>query len=365
MIPVKRLTASPKKQKLQLQAIQSVLTSGNFILGKHVDDFERSWAQFCGASYSVGVANGMDALEIGMRCLDIGPGDEVITTDITAFATVLSILKLGATPVLADIDPSSGLISEESVKSLINPRTKAIIVVHLYGYFKNIQKWKDIADSAGVHLIEDCAQAHGCVDSTGNRVGLTGIFSAFSFYPTKNLGGYGDSGALVTNQHEIYERSKILRNYGQSSQYEHKFIGLNSRMDELQAALLLIELQNLEKETKSRRTIADNYRQNINNPNVFFLEEPHHKYSHVYHQFVVKVKDRSGFQNHLENCGVMSQIHYPCAISAQPIMRQYIKDFCDRYQSHTFAGECVSIPCFPGMTPLEIDAVTAAVQSYS
>lgn len=206
----------------------------------------------------------MDALEISLRALNIGQGDEVITTPMTAFATVLAIMRAGAVPVLADIDPETALMSLDSVKRCLTPKTKGIILVHLYGQIRDMDQWIQFCEESNIVLIEDCAQAH-CASWHGQVAGSFGDAGAYSFYPTKNLGAVGDAGIIVTNNEKLAERARSLRNYGQSERYHHHYVGLNSRLDEIQAAMLLVKVQFLSDYTKRRRHIANIYRKEIIN----------------------------------------------------------------------------------------------------
>src|SRR5262245_29159120 len=233
MIPMNDFRAEPQEMReAMLGAARRVLVSGWYVLGSEVSKFESRWAATCGVARGVGVANGMDAIEIALRALGIGPGDEVITTPMTAFATVLAIYRAGAVPVLADIEPESGLLSLESAGRCLSARTRAVVLVHLYGQLRNIDQWQSFCAGHGIQLVEDCAQAH-LASRHGKLAGSFGVAGAYSFYPTKNLGAPGDAGMLVTNDPGIADRAAILRNYGQSMRYHHPVLGLNSRLDEL------------------------------------------------------------------------------------------------------------------------------------
>jgi dTDP-4-amino-4,6-dideoxygalactose transaminase len=249
----------PELREAMLRAVGRVLESGWYVLGNEVTAFEKQWADVCGVAHGVGVGNGMDAIEIALRALDIGPGDEVITSPMTAFATVLAILRAGAIPVLADIDLCSALLSLESAKRCISSKTKAVILVHLYGQIRNMEGWTSFAEDHCIALLEDCAQAHHA-SWQGRVAGSFGVSGAYSFYPTKNLGAIGDAGMLVTQSGQIAQRASQLRNYGQSSRYHHPALGMNSRLDEIQAALLSVRLKWLQGNTNRRQQIAAAYR---------------------------------------------------------------------------------------------------------
>jgi len=281
MIVMNDFKAEPQAiRDAMLAAAKRVLDSGWYVLGKELESFEHQWADACGAAHGVGVANGMDAIEIALRALDIGPGDEVITTSMTAFATVLAITRAGAVPVLADIESETGLLSADSVRRCISGRTKAVLLVHLYGQVRDMESWVALCDRHGIALIEDCAQAH-LATWQGKVAGTYGRVGAYSFYPTKNLGAPGDAGMLVTSDKMIAEKSARLRNYGQSVRYHHPELGLNSRLDEIQAAMLSARLHWLTEFTERRRDIAEAYFSGLNHPLVQPLTRPQEKSAHV------------------------------------------------------------------------------------
>ncbi len=233
MILMNDFKAEPQEMReAMIDAARKVVESGWYVLGNEVASFERQWAEVCGVAHGVGVANGMDAIEIALRALDIGPGDEVITTPMTAFATVLAIIRSGAIPVLADIDPDTAILSRESVMRCLSSKTKAVVLVHLYGQIRQMPDWQALCEEHGIHLVEDCAQAH-LAELQGRVAGSFGVIGAYSFYPTKNLGAVGDAGMLVTADASIAEKAQRLRNYGQSQRYHHPVRGMNSRLDEI------------------------------------------------------------------------------------------------------------------------------------
>jgi dTDP-4-amino-4,6-dideoxygalactose transaminase len=348
----------------ELAAARTVLESHYYVLGNQVADFESEWADFCGTDHAVGVANGLDALEIALRALDIGSGDQVITTPMTAVATVLAILRAGATPVLADIDPTTGLLDPESVKRCVTESTRAVILVHLYGQVRNMAAWVQLCDSLGIELIEDCAQSHGAKDE-GVGCGAFGAAGAFSFYPTKNLGAIGDAGALVTNRTGIAEQARMLRNYGQTNRYEHLVVGMNSRLDELQAAILRVRLDYLSSFTQRRQEIADLYLTGISNPWVTTLAAPLNTEQHVYHLFVVTTNFREQLQNHLREAGIETLIHYPISADHQVALQGIATDPQGLPHSHLHATTCLSLPCQPQLTDAEVDSVISAVNSFT
>jgi dTDP-4-amino-4,6-dideoxygalactose transaminase len=364
MIQMNNFEAEPLElREAMVNAVRRVFNSGWYVLGKECETFEKLWASTCGVEYAVGVGNGMDAIEIGLRSLNVGCGDEVITTPMTAFASVMAIIRSGATPVLADIDPQSALISLDSVERCITKKTKAILLVHLYGQIKNISVFQKLCASHQILLIEDCAQAH--LTSFGGRIaGSFGVFGAYSFYPTKNLGAIGDAGILVTNQIKLAERAGRLRNYGQSVRYHHPEEGLNSRLDEIQAAILIERFRWLSKNTERRRQIAKQYRLNLDNQFVNNLSEPDEYESHSYHLFVVRCKNRNKLLWHLNSHGIQSLVHYPVPIHHQISCIDIKRDANGLRFSEEHSAECLSLPCHPQMSDSDVATVIAAVNCY-
>lgn len=347
----------------ELAATERVLRSGWWILGPEVKAFEQEWAEWSGNLHAVGVANGMDALEIGLRALGIGPGDEVVTTPMTAFATVLSILRTGAEPVLADIDPDTAILDPDSVARCLSPRTKAVMVVHLYGQAGPVEALSALCSRHGVHLVEDCAQAHGA-KASGRACGTWGAFGGWSFYPTKNLGCVGDGGALTTGSADLEAKARRLRNYGQSVRYHHPEVGLNSRLDELQAAILRERLPHLTAWTSRRRAIATAYADGIRHPGIRLLPLPVDRDRHVHHLFVLTCGRRDALQAHLKDCGVESLLHYPVPVHLQDPCTSLRRDPSGLANAEKHASECLSLPMHPALTDEEVATVVAAVNSF-
>jgi len=346
-----------------LAAVARVLKSGWYILGTEVQAFEQEWARICGVARAVGVANGTDAIEIALRSLDIGPGDEVVTTPMTAFATVLAIIRAGATPVLADIEPETALLSLDSVERCLSTKTKAVVLVHLYGQVREMSAWQQFCARRGVALVEDCAQAH-VATLGGKAAGSFGRVGAYSFYPTKNLGAPGDAGALVTDDPVLAERAYRLRNYGQSDRYHHLELGMNSRLDELQAAILRERLRWLEVFTARRQEIARSYLDAICNPQVQVQARPVEASAHVYHLFVVTSPQRQALQTHLEQSNVQSLVHYPIPVHHQEPCRGVKRDPQGLPTSERHAASCLSLPCHPQMSNADVRAVIDAVNAF-
>lgn len=354
---------APALRERELAAVDRVLRSGWYILGKEVEAFEREWARAIGIAHAVGVGNGMDAIEIGLRALGIGPGDEVITTPMTAFASVLAILRAGAQPVLADIDPATAQMSLESAQRCLGPKTKAVLLVHLYGHVHRLDRWKAFCDATGIALVEDCAQAH-LASWSGVRAGAWGRLGAFSFYPTKNLGAVGDGGALVTSDPSLAALARQLRNYGQSERYQHPVLGLNSRLDELHAAILRERLAVLEVYTGRRREVARTYRAGIANPALRLLAAPLEEANHVHHLFVLCCSRRDVLSAHLRERGIESLIHYPIPVHLQQPCAELRRDPEGLGAAERHGRECLSVPCNPQLADDEVGTVIEALNDF-
>jgi dTDP-4-amino-4,6-dideoxygalactose transaminase len=364
MILMNDFKAEPEVlREAMVTAAKRVIDSGWYVLGKELEKFEHEWAQVCGVTHGVGVGNGMDAIEMALRSLGVGQGDEVITTPMTAFATVLAILRAGATPVLADIGSNNALLSIESVRRCVSKKTKALVLVHLYGEVRNMQAWVDLCEDFNIYLVEDCAQSH-LATWQGKVAGSFGKAGAYSFYPTKNLGALGDAGMLITQDEKIAEKANCLRNYGQSVRYHHPELGMNSRLDEMQAAILAERLNYLQGFTERRREIASAYRVGINNPLIKLLPSPEEHSSHVYHLFVVMSEMRDKLQEHLQLYGVQALIHYPIPIHHQEPCINILRDPKGLKNSERHANSCLSLPCHPQMTEEDVFKVIAAVNVF-
>ena len=340
-------------------AIDRVVASGWFVLGPEVEAFEAEFAAVHGAPYAVGVGTGTDAITLILRALDIGPGDEVITSPLSAAYSALAVMMAGARPVFADIDPDRLTIDPSAVERAISPRTRAILPVHLYGQTAAMRPLEMIAARHHLALVEDAAQAH-LATADGRPVGTIGIAAAFSFYPTKNLGALGDGGAVVTRDAQLAARIKRLRNGGQTSRYHHEEAGANSRLDELQAAILRARLPYLAGWTARRRAIAARYRQSIADGEVTAPAE--FDAGHVYHLFPVLTAHRNAFQAQMLAKGVETLIHYPVPIPRQPALRPADPAPCpvaDRVCAHI-----VSLPMYPGLSDAAIDQVGEAVRAF-
>lgn len=341
-------------------AVQRVLASGWYILGQEVAAFETEFAAACGAAGCVGVNSGTDALHLALRACDVGPGDEVITVAHTAVATVAAIRLAGATPVLVDIDPVTYTMSPAALAAAITPRTKAVIPVHLYGHPADLPAIAALVNPRGIWLIEDCAQAHGA-QSHGRPVGSVGELACYSFYPTKNLGALGDGGAVTGRDLELLARVRTLREYGwtPAARYISFSEGLNSRLDELQAAILRVFLPALERENEQRRQLAAEYARTLPADVVLPVEQPGCR--HVYHLYVVRVAERDRVRDALAAQGIGTGIHYPVPIHLQPGYRDVVVVPAPLTATERAAEEILSLPLHPGMTVDAVHAVAAAL----
>ena len=302
----------PLKDEL-LTCYAEVYDNQWFIRGKKLEQFELDFAAYCGAKYCIGVGNGLDALQMLLRAYNIGPGDEVLVPSNTFIATVLAISYVGATPIFVEPDKDTLLIDPEKIEEKINEHTRAIMVVHLYGRLADMEKINAIATKYNLKVIEDAAQAHGA-EWNGKKVGNWGDAAAFSFYPGKNLGAFGDAGAIVTNDEEIAQKVRALGNYGSEVKYKHDYKGVNSRLDEIQAAVLSVKLKYLDVWTKERQRIAQMYYRGISNSK---LKLPVYTEQNVYHIFPVLSADRDALQAYLLEKGIQTLIHYPTPIHLQ------------------------------------------------
>lgn len=346
-------------------AIHDVLVEGRYILGPHVAEFEVRFAQWIGTAHALGVANGTDALEMALRALDIGAGDLVVTTSMSAVATAVAIRKAGASPLFADIDPNHGLLDPASVEALFashGARIRAIVPVHLYGRCVDMDAIMSIALRHGVPVVEDCAQAHGA-RWNGRTAGTFGTIGSFSFYPTKNLGAIGDGGALVTNSSELRERTRLLREYGWKQRYISDTEGGNSRLDELQAAILDVKLPRLHEDNAARRRIAQVYREGIANPGVQVFRGD--DAGHVYHQFIVLSDKRDALHTHLAALEIGSLVHYPAAIHQQPAYASPEYAPLPLPNTELWAARVLSLPIYPQMPITDAHRVVDAINAWN
>lgn len=345
------------------EACQRVIDSDSYILGPEVATFEERWAGFLGAAGAVGVASGLDALEVSLRALDVGPGDEVIVPAMSAMATALAVHRAGAVPVFCDISAATALIDLDQLDLLVTQRTRAVIPVHLYGRAVDMPRLCAWAHDRSLLVVEDVAQAHGA--RVGGRcVGTWGEAGAFSFYPTKNLGALGDAGALVSMDQSLLETARSLRNYGQRAQYDHALLGLNSRLDEMQAAILSSRLPGLEAHTKFRQKVAQAYFTQIENTHVELMESPEDPDTYVAHIFAVRVGNREHFIRHMSDAGIDCLIHYPIPLPDQPAASPWLQRAPEIPTARRHASTCVSLPCRPGLSEQAVQRVIDATNAY-
>jgi dTDP-4-amino-4,6-dideoxygalactose transaminase len=340
-------------------AVDRVISSGWYVLGPEVSAFEAEFANACQAAHAVGVGTGTDAIALIFRGLGIGAGDEVITTPLSAAYSALAIMMAGARPVFADIDPVRLTIDPAAVERAITPRTRAIMPVHLYGQAADMDALERIASRHGLALVEDACQAH-LATASGRPVGTIGIAGAFSFYPTKNLGALGDGGAIVTSDASLAARLRRLRNGGQTDRYHHIEPGINSRLDEMQAAILRARLPFLGGWTAARRSHAARYRETLAGATV--RVPPELDPGHVYHLFVVRSRRRADLQRHLADAGIETLVHYPVPIPRQPALSSEHPTDCP--EAARACDEVVSLPMHPGLAPADVEAVAASVCAF-
>ena len=340
-------------------AIDRVIARGWFVLGPEVSAFEQEFAAASGAAHAVGVGTGTDAIALILRGLGIGAGDEVITSPLSAAYSALAIMMAGARPVFADVDAQRATIDPARIAERIGPRTRAIMPVHLYGQPADMAAIERLAERHHLAIVEDACQAH-LATSGGRPVGTIGAAGAFSFYPTKNLGALGDGGAIITNDKALADRLKRLRNGGQTDRYQHVEPGINSRLDDIQSAILRARLPRLQRWTARRRAIAARYRSALAGAAVELL--PERDPGHVYHLFVVRTAERDALQAHLANLGVETLIHYPVAIPRQPALAAEQPDDCP--VATRMCGEILSLPLHPALRDDEVDQIAAAVHAF-
>jgi len=368
-IPSFSLKRQNEALKEQLtRAFEELVEEGMFILGKNVKALEAEIAAYCGAKFGIGVASGSDALYLALLACGIGPGDEVITTPFTFFATAGSIARAGARPVFADIDPKTCNIDPEQVAAKITPRTKAILPVHLYGQPADLDPLLEIARAHGLKVIEDAAQAIGA-RYKGRPVGGIGDAGCISFFPTKNLGAFGDGGMVVTSDREIAERVRVLRVHGSSKKYYHDELGCNSRLDELQAAILRVKFTRLEAWAERRREIAALYNklfaelQNAKDIEIKLPAEPGCA-CHAYHQYTIQTGRRDELQAFLKERGVGSTVYYPLSMHLQPVFASLGYKQGDFPAAEAAARQVLSLPMFPELTNEEAQQVAEAVAGF-
>ena len=344
------------------KSIGDVVKSNWFIRGQKVEEFEAAFAEYCGAKYCVGCGNGLDALYLLLRAFDVGEGDEVIVPSNTFIATALAVTYTGALPVLVEPDMETYTLDTSLIEAKITDKTKAIIAVHLYGQTANMDEINDIAKKHGLIVIEDAAQAHGATYKE-KRAGNLGDAAGFSFYPGKNLGAMGDAGAVTTNDSKIAEKVRALANYGSDYKYHHIYAGNNSRLDEIQAAILLVKLQNLDKWNTYRQKVADQYLEGIKNKKVI-LPSVKRDRSHVWHIFALRMKERNNFEKYLNSQGSGTTIHYPTPIHLQNAYKNLNLKKGILPIAEEISDTEISIPMYYGISDEEINYITNIINQY-
>lgn len=341
------------------QGMDEVISRNDFILGREVGEFEAAFAEYCESAHCVGLDNGSSALELCLRAWGIGDGDEVITAPNSFIASASGIAFTGARPVFVDIDPATYTLDPEKLEAAITPRTRAIVPVHLYGQPADMDPIMEIARRRGLKVLEDSCQAHGA-RYKGRRCGSLGDAAAFSFYPAKNLGCFGDGGALCTNDADTAEQVQMLRNYGQRVKYEHLYLAYNRRLDTVQAAVLKVKLPHLDSWNESRRTTATRYAEGLAGTGLAPVVAEGNE--HVYHLYVVRSAARDEFAGRFREAGIATGLHYPVPIHLQEAYAYLGHQEGDFTEAERACQEVLSLPMFPGMRDDETEAVIAAVR---
>jgi len=348
-------------QKIR-KGIKEVVSSSQFILGENVEKFEKAFARYIGTKYAVGVNSGTDALTLSLQALGIEPGDEVLVTPFTMFASVECVLRVGATPVFVDIDPDTFNIDSNGIPARITDRTKAIIPVHLFGQCADMKSIMIIAKRNNLKVVEDACQAHGA-EHYGQKAGSFGNTGCFSFFPTKNLGAYGDGGIITTNDKTRYEMLKMLRVHGAQEKYNHKYVGMNSRLDAIQAAVLMVKLKYLDKWNDNRRENALIYDELLTG----IATTPHVKdyNKHVYHQYTILIENRDTVMEYLKGKGVSTAIYYPKPLHLQEWSKNYNYAKSSMLVSQLYSERVLSLPIHPSVTEEQIKYICDDIKDIS
>jgi dTDP-4-amino-4,6-dideoxygalactose transaminase len=359
-VPFNDLARQTAHYREELQdVIARVLNAGRYVMGEELDRFESAFASYCGTRFAVGVASGTDAITIALQAAGVGPDDEVITAANTCVPTIVGIEGAEARPVLVDCEENTYTLDPALIEEAITPRTRAIAPVHLYGQCADLDPILALAQRYGIDVIEDCAQAHGA-EYGGRCAGSFGIAGAYSFYPTKNLGALGDGGAVVTNDPDVAERARLLRNYGERERFAHVLRGKNSRLDALQAALLTAKLRHLDGWNERRRELAEGYSSALDGSIASVPREAERR-RHVYHLYVIRVQQRDRFRKALADLGVETAIHYPTPVQRQPAYADLMPADRSLATSERLAGEILSLPLYPDLSDDEASRVASAV----
>jgi dTDP-3-amino-3,4,6-trideoxy-alpha-D-glucose transaminase len=365
-IPTVRLDqADPVLMEELLAVVERVATSGGFTGGPEVEAFEAEFAEYCGSEFALGVSSGTEAIVLALRALGIGAGDEVIVPSNSFIASAEGVSLAGATPVLVDPDPETHLITAEAVAAAIGPRVRAVVAVHLMGSTVDMDALLKVTEPAGLKVIEDTAQAHGAF-IRGRRAGSIGDVGCFSFYPTKNLGGWGDGGGIVTNDPEVARRVRLLRSHGEEPRYHHQMVGTTARLDALQAALLRVKLRRLDEANDARRRLGAALRDGLAGTCVE-LPAPalaDGQGDHVYHLFIVRTKERDALREHLDAHGIGNAVHYPFPIHRTQAYAELGMSEGSLPVSERLAEEILTLPLFPTMSDEDVSRIVAAVRAF-
>ena len=362
MIPLADLQAQYRSIKPEIDAaVQQVLDEGQFVLGPAVSRFEQGFADYCGAAETIGVNSGTSALHLALLAAGVAHGDEVITVPFTFVATIAAIEYTGATPVFVDIDPIYYTMDPARLEDPITPRTKAIIPVHLFGQTADMDPILEVANRHGLTVIEDACQAHGA-EYHGRRCGSIGALGCFSFYPGKNLGAYGEAGAVVTNNRELAARIRLLRSWGEETRYEHSYRGFNYRMDAIQGAVLDVKLRHIERWTEARRAHAAAYARSLEDT-VASVPRVRDRTRHVYHVYAVRVPQRQALRAKLADAGVQTGIHYPIPLHLQPAYRDLEYARGDFPVAEQLAEDVLSLPMFPELTGHQVELIVGVIRT--
>ena len=363
-IPITRLDqADPALVEELLEVVSRVAWKGAFSMGAELDGFEEEFAAYCGVPHAVGVSSGTEALALALRVLDIGPGDEVIVPTNSFIASAEAVSLAGATPRLVDVDPASHLLTAEAVAAAVGPRTRAVIPVHLMGSTVDLDPILAVARAAGIRVIEDTAQAHGAFYGA-RRVGTLGDIGCFSFYPTKNLGGWGDGGAIVTRDADLADRVRLLRSHGERPRYHHQVVGTTARLDALQAAILRVKLRRLDGWNDDRRRLGAALREGLAGTAVELPAPAFEGADHVYHLFVVRSDRREALRAHLGQFDVATAVHYPFPIHRTGAYADLGLGAGSLPVAERLAEQICTLPLFPTMSDDELANVVAAVASF-
>jgi len=364
---VKFIDFNPQYQAIKKEIetnLHAVYEKSNFILGQEVKDFEAAFSQYCEAKYGVGVNSGTDAIFIALKALGIGKGDEVIVPTFTFIATALGVSYTGAKPVFVDVESGTCNMDAAQIKAAVTKRTKAIMVVHMYGQPADMEEIKAIAKKYKLFLIEDAAQAHGA-RYQGKRIGSLGDVACFSFYPTKGLGAFGDGGMVITNNQKIADMARMYRDYGRRDRYEHLFIGYNTRLDTVQAVVLMQKLKFLDEWNRMRAQAAEHYRDLLKNVKGIELLSPKEGRTHVYQTFAIRVLNgRDKLSSHLQDKGIGVLIHYPIPVHLQKAYKDLGYKRGDFPAAEKLSKQVLSLPMYPHITKEQIEEVCQSIKEY-